>query len=98
MSQDKQLEEQQKLLKQQQAIDNFKKEKFSQPNGEFYVQSDSIWEPIKAKVYKAIAVIGKQEKMNFVLDKSSNGAVLYADPKYDITYKVLDYLQRGSTK
>ena len=98
LPQDKQLEEQQKLLKQQQAIDDFKKAKFSQPNGEFYVESDSIWKPVKAKIYHAIEVIGKQEKMTFVLDKAGNGTVLYADPKYDITYKVLDYLQRGSDK
>ena len=39
MTQDQQLAEQQKLLKQQQSIDDFKKAKFGQPNGEFYVDN-----------------------------------------------------------
>ena len=98
MTQDQQLAEQQKLLKQQQSIDDFKKAKFGQPNGEFYVKSDSIWKPVKDKIYHAIEVIGKKENMTYVLDKAGNSIVLYADPKYDITYKVLDYLQTGNIK
>jgi outer membrane protein len=98
MTKEQQLAEQQKLLKQQQSIDDFKKAKFSQPNGEYYVQSDSIWKPVKDKIYHAIEVIGKRENMTFVLDKAGNSIVLYADPKYDITYKVLDYLKTGSLK
>jgi outer membrane protein len=98
MTQDQQLAEQQKLLKQQQSIDDFKKAKFGQPNGEFYVKSDSIWKPVKDKIYHAIEVIGKKENMTYVLDKAGNSIVLYADPKYDITYKVLDYLQTGNFK
>ena len=98
MTQDQQLAEQQKLLKQQQSIDDFKKAKFGQPNGEFYVKSDSIWKPVKDKIYHAIEVIGKKENMTYVLDKAGNSIVLYADPKYDITYKVLDYLQTGNLK
>ena len=98
MTQDQQLAEQQKLLKQQQSIDDFKKAKFGQPNGEFYVKSDSIWKPVKDKIYHAIEVIGKKENMTYVLDKAGNSIVLYADPKYDITYKVLDYLKTGNIK
>jgi outer membrane protein len=98
LTQEKQLAEQQKLLKEQQSIDDFKKAKFGQPNGEFYVESDSIWKPIKDKIYNAIEVVGKHENMTYVLDKAGNAIVLYADPKYDITYKVLDYLQTGTLK
>jgi outer membrane protein len=98
LTQEQQLAEQQKLLKEQQAIDDFKKAKFGQPNGEFYVESDSIWKPIKDKIYNAIEVVGKHENMTYVLDKAGNAIVLYADPKYDITYKVLDYLQTGTLK
>jgi outer membrane protein len=98
LTQEQQLAEQQKLLKEQQSIDDFKKAKFGQPNGEFYVESDSIWKPIKDKIYHSIEVVGKNENMTYVLDKAGNAIVLYADPKYDITYKVLDYLQTGTLK
>ena len=53
---------------------------------------------MKAKVYKAIQEVAKEENMKFVLDKTGDAVVLYADPAYDITYKVLDKLKRGTTK
>ncbi len=98
MPEDKQLAAQQKLLQQQQEIDNFKKEKFSQPNGEIYKKNEEIFGPVKAKVYKAIADVAKEEGMQFVFDKAGDAVLLYGDPAYDITYKVLDKLKRGTTK
>lgn len=98
MPEDKQLAAQQKLLKQQQDIDNYKKEKFQQPNGEIYKKNEEIFGPVKAKVYKAIADVAKEEGMQFVFDKAGDAILLYGDPAYDITYKVLDKLKRGSTK
>lgn len=98
MPEDKQLAAQQQLLQQQQAIDNYKKEKFGQPNGEIYKKNEEIFGPVKAQVYKAIETVAKEEGMKFVLDKSGDAVVLYADAAYDITYKVLDNLKRGTTK
>ena len=98
MPEDKQLAAQQRLLQQQTEIDNFKKEKFGQPNGEIYKKNEEIFGPVKQKVYKAIQDVAKEEKMQFVLDKAGDAIVLYADPTYDITYKVLDRLKRGTTK
>ncbi len=98
MPEDKQLAAQQQLLKQQQEIDNYKKEKFGQPNGEIYKKNEEIFGPVKAKVYKAIEEVAKEEGMKFVLDKAGDAIVLYADPAFDITYKVLDQLKRGTTK
>ncbi|HKI77195.1 MAG TPA: OmpH family outer membrane protein [Ignavibacteriaceae bacterium] len=98
MPEDKQLAAQQKLLQQQQEIDNYKKEKFGQPNGQIYKKNEEIFGPVKEKVYKAIQSVAKEEGMQFVLDKAGDAIVLYADTNYDITYKVLDRLKRGSTK
>lgn len=98
MTEDKQLAAQQKLLKQQQDIDNYKKAKFSQPNGEIYKKNEEIFGPVKAKVYKAIGDVAKEEGMQFVFDKAGDAVLLYGDPAYDITYKVLDKLKRGTTK
>jgi len=33
--------------------------------------------------------------MKFVFDKAGDVVLLYADPQYDITYKVLDFLKTG---
>ncbi len=98
MPEDKQLAAQQKLLQQQQAIDNYKKDKFGQPNGEIYKENEKIFGPVKDKVYKAIKEVAAEEKMQFVFDKTGDAVLLYGDPAYDITYKVLDKLKRGTTK
>jgi Skp family chaperone for outer membrane proteins len=48
-------------------------------------------------VYGVIAQVAKEQKMQFVFDKRDEIAIiLYADPQFDLTYKVLDILNRQS--
>ncbi len=92
----KQQEVQQELVGQQQRLERFRQEKFSQPNGEAFVKQEEMLEPIRTKVIKAIDDIAAQEKMNFVFDKSESiPLLLHADDEFDITFKVLDKLKRG---
>jgi outer membrane protein len=93
MPEDKKLAQQQKIIEKQNAIDKFRQDKFAQQTGEIYKKQDEIFGPVKDKIYKAIAKVAKQENMQFVFDKSGDIILLYADPKYDITYKVLDVLK-----
>ena len=95
MPEDKKLAAQQNIIKLQQDIDNFKKAKFAQQTGEIYKKQEEIFNPVKDKIYKAIEKVAKQENMQFVFDKSGDIILLYADPEYDITYKVLDRLKTG---
>lgn len=85
--------EQQKLIAQQNSILDFQKEKFAQGTGEIYKMQDKIFTPVKNKIYKAIQEVAKQEAMKFVFDKAGDVVLLYADPAFDITYKVLDKLK-----
>jgi outer membrane protein len=92
----KQQEVQQELVGQQQRLERFRQEKFSQPNGEAFVKQEEMLEPIRTKVIKAIDDIAAQENMSFVFDKSESiPLLLHADDQYDITFKVLDKLKRG---
>jgi outer membrane protein len=51
--------------------------------------------PIRTRVYAAIAKIARERGMRFVFDKDGQiPVVLYADPDDDITYEVLDVLNR----
>lgn len=86
---------QQKLVSQEQAIIDYRKAKFTQGTGEIYKKQDSIFTPVKNKIYKAIKEVAKQEKMKFVFDKAGGAVLLFEDPEYDITYKVLDKLKTG---
>ena len=58
-------------------------------------KQEEIFNPVKDKIYKAIEEVAKKEGMQFVFDKSGDIILLYADPQYDITYKVLDKLKTG---
>jgi Skp family chaperone for outer membrane proteins len=51
--------------------------------------------PIRDRILLTIKEVSKDEKFNFILDKV-NPALLYADDKFDLTFKVLDKIRRNS--
>jgi outer membrane protein len=89
--------EQQKLVDEEQKVNQFREEKFG-AQGELAAQRDKIMAPIREKILKAIEVVAKQEKVSFMFDKAGDVLLLYAEKQADYTYKVLDQLKRGSTK
>ncbi len=93
MPDDKKQAAQQKLIAQQNSILDYQKERFAQGTGDIYKMQDKIFTPVKNKIYKAIQDVAKQEGMKFVFDKAGDVVLLYADPAYDINYKVLDRLK-----
>ncbi len=56
---------------------------------------DKKFQPIRTKVLNSIAAVAKQEGFTFVFDKLNQTVLLYADVKYDLTWKVIDRLKRG---
>jgi outer membrane protein len=96
MPEDKKLAAQQSLIAQEQSLIDFRKQKFGQGTGEIYKKQEEIFNPVKAKIYKAIEDVAKREGMQFVFDKSGDIILLYADSAFDITYQVLDKLKRGN--
>ena len=98
MTEAKKTTAQQDLVEKQQAMENFRRDKFAQQSGEIYKKNDEIFAPVKKKIFKAIEEIAKKEGMKFVFDKAGDVVLLYADPAYDLTYQVLDILKRGVIK
>lgn len=87
---------QQELLKLQNEIQEYRAKKFGQ-SGEAAVLRSKMLAPLQEKVLKAIDEIAKEEKLHFVFDKIQDASIiLYADSKFDYTFKVLDRLKRGS--
>jgi outer membrane protein len=84
-------EEQKKLTDMQQKIRDLQLKR----------QSDAAdlrekkFKPVREKVLKTIAAVAKEEGFTFVFDKLNETVLLYADVKYDLTYKVIDRLKRG---
>ncbi|MFA6456868.1 MAG: OmpH family outer membrane protein [Bacteroidota bacterium] len=83
---------QKELVDDEQKLNQYRQEK----QQELAVQRDKIMKPIQEKVFKAIEKVAKEQKLSFVLDRATEVPVLYADPQYDYTYKVLDMLKRGA--
>lgn len=96
MNETKKAEAQQKIVKMEQDIMDFRRVKFTQGTGEIYKKQEEIFSPVKAKIYAAIQKVAKDESMQFVFDKSGDILLLYADSAFDITFKVLDTLKRGN--
>ncbi len=74
-------------------IEKFKYEKLG-PQGEFYKKSQELTQPIIDKINKLISKIGDDEGYDFIFDASS-GALVHALPKYDITDRVIEELNKG---
>jgi outer membrane protein len=95
MTEDQQLAAQQNIVGMEQRIVEFRRQKFSQPEGEIFLKQEEIFAPVKTSIYTAIENVAKEEGMKFIFDKSGDILLLYADSAYDVTFKVLDQLKRG---
>lgn len=78
------------------AIEKFKYDKLG-PEGEFYKKSLEFTKPIIDKINALISKIGEDEEYDFIFDASS-GALVHAMPKYDITDRILEELNKGAGK
>jgi len=96
MPDDKKLEAQQRIIRMEQEILEFRRQKFQQGTGEIFKKQEEVFAPVKKKIYDAIRKVAKEENMSFVFDKSGDILLLYADEAFDITFKVLDTLRRGN--
>ena len=87
---------QDELMRMQNEIQDYRVKKFGQ-QGEAASLRVKLLQPLQDKVLKAIEEVAKEEKLNFVFDKVQDASILlYADTKFEYTYKVLDRMKRGS--
>lgn len=94
MPADKQQAEEEALQALQMQMYQYNDEKFGNA-GELTILREKYLEPIRQKIRVAIDNVAKTEKINLVLDKTSP-SLLYAEDKFDITFRVLDEIKRGS--
>jgi outer membrane protein len=94
MTEDNKLKAQQELIKMEQDILGYRQKRFGQ-QGDIVAKQEELLAPIKKKIITMIEKVAKEEKITLVLDKAGDVVVLYSDPTFDITFKVLDRLKRG---
>ena len=62
--------------------------------GDLFKRRQELIQPIQRKVFKAIESLAKDNNYSFVLDKSKNSNILYADPKYDKSDAIIRKLKK----
>ncbi|MBU2471615.1 MAG: OmpH family outer membrane protein [Bacteroidetes bacterium] len=94
MTEDNKLKAEQELFKMDQDLRGYQQKRFGQ-QGDYFAKQEELLAPIRKKVITMIEKVAKEEKITLVLDKAGDVVVLFSDPSYDITFKVLDRLKRG---
>jgi outer membrane protein len=90
-------EEQRRLAEIQQKAREYQYQKFDPRVGEAATEREKRLAPIRDKILKSIEDVAREEGFSFVFDKANDVVLLYADTKFNLTYKVLDRLKRGPT-
>jgi outer membrane protein len=96
LSEEKKKEKLRELQTKATEIDQYKFEKLNPEGGEFYRKNQEIFKPIIDKINSVINKVGTVEEYDLILDASS-GAILHALPKYDLTSRILEELNKGVT-
>lgn len=61
-------------------------------DGELFKKRQELVKPIQDKVYNAIKTVAEKKGLGYILDKSGQVSILYANSKYDISDDVLTHL------
>lgn len=72
---------------------DFRNQKFG-TSGEMFTKQNELMKPIQEKIFKAVKDVADSEGYDYVVDRSSSTLLLYANPKHDLTQKVLEKVQQ----
>ncbi|MGH2567332.1 MAG: OmpH family outer membrane protein [Bacteroidota bacterium] len=84
------------ISEMQQKARDFYAQKLDPRQGEAVTEREKKLSPIREKILKAIEAVAKEESVNFVFDRANDAVLLFAEQKFDLTYRVLDRLKRGT--
>lgn len=61
-------------------------------NGELFQKRQELIKPIQDKIFEALEKVASKGNYTFVFDKANQSNLIYADPKMDLSTKVLQEL------
>jgi outer membrane protein len=89
-------QEQQRIGELERKITEYRQEKAG-PEGQLARETQKLLEPIREKIKAAIAAVAREQKYQFIFDRTESVQILlYGDPQHDLTYTVIDRLKRGT--
>ena len=68
------------------------------PNGDFVMQKAVLIKPVQDQVFETIQDIAERQKYDFILDKSSDLTLIFANKRYDLSDRVIRELTRASKR
>jgi len=92
MSDQTRAEAERELVSLEKKVTDYRNQKFG-PNGEMFTKQNELLKPVQDRIFKAIQDVAVEDSYDYVLDKSGQILLLYANDKYDLTPKVLQKLQ-----
>ncbi len=66
-------------------------------NGELYKKRQSLIQPIQEKIYEAVKELARSGNYGMVLDQAAAPVILYSQPKYDKSDKILEMILGGGS-
>lgn len=79
------------IVNKEKEVKDLQKQRFG-VDGELFKKRQELVKPIQDKVYNAIKVVAEKAGLGFILDKSGQVSILYANSKYDKSDEVLTQL------
>ena len=79
------------IVNKEKEVKDLQKQRFG-VDGELFKKRQELVKPIQDKVYNAIKAVAEKSGLGFVLDKSGQVSILYANSKYDRSDDVLIHL------
>ena len=79
---------QQEIIELEMKAKEMQKKRFG-VEGDLFKKRKELIDPIQEKIYKAVKQLAKDNSYSFILDKSKNSNIIYAEPKYDKSDAVL---------
>lgn len=79
------------IINKEKEVKELQKQRFG-VDGELFKKRQELVKPIQDKVYNAIKVVAEKSALGFIMDKSGQVSLLYANSKYDKSDDVLVYL------
>jgi outer membrane protein len=85
-------DQERQLRELDQSINDFRNRKFGQ-NGELFQKQNDVMKPVQNKMFKVLEDVAKEDGFDYIVDRSGQVLLLYANEKLDLTQKVLLRMQ-----
>jgi Skp family chaperone for outer membrane proteins len=81
----------------QNELNDYQNKRFG-PTGDLVTQKSVLVKPIQDQVFSAVQDIAEAQKFDFVLDKSSDLTLLFANKRYDLSDRIIRTITRSSKR